>query len=171
MEMLNLLSGQLGDRSLAPVGIHCILELYDCPANLLNDVEFIKDSLRRAAQEAGATLLGDLAHQFDPQGVTALALLAESHISMHTWPENGYAAVDVFTCGHHTDPEIACRFLVQAFQAGQHGYCKLPRRTPRPALEVRGAQLPVDGAVRNAHRTTLEEAASCQEPKYVQISG
>ncbi len=133
--MMQSLSGQLGDRSLAPVGIHCILELYDCPANLLDDLVFVRQTIREAATKSQSTLLGDLAHQFEPQGVTALALLAESHISVHTWPEMGYAAADVFTCGEHTLPEAACSYLIDAFQAGSHVF----RSIPRCSTEATGA--------------------------------
>jgi S-adenosylmethionine decarboxylase len=144
--MLKSLSGQLGDRFLTPVGpsddpldgrvpasvgSHCILELYDCNQTLLNDANFIRRSLREAAMQAKATLLNEVLHQFEPQGITALALLSESHISVHTWPEVGYAALDVFTCGHHTDPEEACRYLIEAFQAGRHAMTKI-RRNPPP---------------------------------------
>ena len=79
------------------VGKHCILELYDCDSSKLNDEAFLRDTITDAAKRAGATLLNLITHRFEPQGVTGLALLAESHISIHTWPEAGYAAVDVFT--------------------------------------------------------------------------
>ena len=79
------------------VGKHCILELYDCDPSRLDDEAFIRTTITSAAKGAGATLLNLITHQFQPQGVTGLALLAESHISIHTWPESGYAAVDVFT--------------------------------------------------------------------------
>jgi S-adenosylmethionine decarboxylase len=128
--MLQSLSGQLGDKSLAPVGMHCILELYGCPSSLLDNPTFIREHLQEAAKQAKSTLLGEVLHEFEPQGVTALVLLAESHISIHTWPERGYAAVDVFTCGQHTDPERACLYLAQAFQASEHSLCKLPRKPP-----------------------------------------
>ncbi|MEM8602769.1 MAG: adenosylmethionine decarboxylase [Cyanobacteria bacterium P01_H01_bin.121] len=121
------LSGQLGDTDLAPVGKHCILELSGCPRSLLDDAEFIKQSLQAAAQVARSTLLGEIVHKFNPQGVTAIALLAESHISVHTWPERGYAAIDVFTCGEHTKPEESCRFLIQALQASGHNFQTLRR--------------------------------------------
>ncbi len=134
--MLSSLSGQLGDRFLAPVGSHCILELYDCSATLLNSAGFIQQSLREAAQQANATLLNEVLHQFEPQGITALALLSESHISIHTWPEVGYAAVDVFTCGHHTDPEQACFYLIDAFQAGHHTLSKMLRNPPPLSLSL-----------------------------------
>jgi S-adenosylmethionine decarboxylase len=74
----------------------------------------------RAAAESGSTLLSLTSHHFDPQGVTALGLLAESHISIHTWPENGYAAADVFTCGSHCDPKRACEFLAEQLQSDRH---------------------------------------------------
>ena len=79
------------------VGKHCILELYDCDSSKLDDEVFLRSAITQAAERAGATLLNLITHQFQPQGVTGLALLAESHISIHTWPEAGYAAVDVFT--------------------------------------------------------------------------
>jgi S-adenosylmethionine decarboxylase len=81
-------------------------------------------------QRAGATLLQLISHRFDPQGVTGLALLAESHLSIHTWPESGYAAVDVFTCGDHTMPELACNELVQALEAGRYSLRSFLRETP-----------------------------------------
>jgi S-adenosylmethionine decarboxylase len=71
-----------------------------------------------------------ITHRFDPQGVTGLALLAESHISIHTWPESGYAAVDVFTCGDHTMPERACQVLQTALGASRHKLTSFRRETP-----------------------------------------
>ncbi|BAD80039.1 hypothetical protein syc1849_d [Synechococcus elongatus PCC 6301] len=118
------------------VGTHCILELYGCPAELLNDADQIQANLRAAATEAGATLLQETCHRFEPQGVTALALLAESHISIHTWPESGYAAVDVFTCGSHTQPETACHFLIEAFRSRQYTLHTLRRQPPASIREV-----------------------------------
>lgn len=111
----------------APVGVHCILEMYRCAPALLNDAEFIADAVETAAQRANSTLLRFQMHQFEPHGVTAIALLAESHLTIHTWPERGYAAVDIFTCGEHTDPQLACQYLVEAFEAGDHILSVLPR--------------------------------------------
>ncbi|MGJ3247608.1 MAG: adenosylmethionine decarboxylase [Elainellaceae cyanobacterium] len=130
--MLHLPSGQLGDRSLAPVGRHCILELYGCPATRLNDTALIRELLRESAECACSTFLGDLIHQFAPHGITAVALLAESHISIHTWPEEGYAAIDVFTCGEHTQPEQACYCFIDQLEARHHSLCILPRKTHQP---------------------------------------
>ena len=99
------------------VGLHCIYELYAGNQDKLNDEAFVKEALTQAAQQSGATLISIVSHKFNPQGVTALALLSESHISIHTWPERGYAAVDAFTCGSHTDPEKACNCLRQSFDS------------------------------------------------------
>lgn len=99
------------------IGKHCILELYGCPTALLTDEKFIEALLREASKRGMSTLLKQLTHRFEPHGVTSLALLAESHISIHTWPEYGYAAVDAFTCGETADPVRACRYIAEQMQA------------------------------------------------------
>ena len=104
-------------------------ELYDCPRDLLDDETFVKDTLRQAVDRGFATLLHEVSHHFHPQGVTALGLIAESHVAIHTWPEHGYAAVDVFTCGDRADAEKACLYLVGALQASRHTIRKLTRGT------------------------------------------
>ena len=98
-------------------GKHCILELYECNSLKLNDELFVRASLINASKDANSKLLNMITHKFQPQGVTGLALLAESHISIHTWPENQYAAIDVFTCGSHTTPESACEVFIKDFEA------------------------------------------------------
>lgn len=80
------------------VGKHLILDLYECSADLLDDYEYLEDMLRTAVRMSGATLVRVIGHKFDPEGVTILALLAESHASIHTWPSQQYAAVDLYTC-------------------------------------------------------------------------
>ena len=84
------------------VGRHLILELWDCRE--LNSPDVIERALRESVEAAGAHLLDIKIHTFHPQGVTGVAVVSESHILIHTWPELGYAAVDVFTCGSNTDP-------------------------------------------------------------------
>ncbi len=120
-------SGYGGAGPLAHVGSHFILELFDCPEALLNSARHVRASVRRAAAAASSTLLHEVSHKFHPQGVTAIALLAESHISIHTWPELGYAAADTFTCGDTTTPEKACEFLIEAFQARNYVLRKIER--------------------------------------------
>ena len=79
------------------LGTHTIVELFGC--RNLNDLALVRDTLVEGAKLCGATILHTKFHQFSPQGLTGYILLAESHISIHTWPEYGYAAVDLFTCG------------------------------------------------------------------------
>jgi len=101
------------------MGHHYLLNLYMCSSSLLDDEFFLRDLLESAAIACGATVLDTVSHQFDPHGVTAICLLSESHISIHTWPERGEAAVDVFTCGG-SEPEIACGIIVDALKAKKH---------------------------------------------------
>jgi len=108
---------------------HCILDLYACDKEKLNDKAYILKTIRKAIKQARATLLKLSYHKFEPQGVTAIALLAESHISIHTWPEKGYAAVDCFTCGSHTMPEIACQVIEEMLGAKEKRLQKLKRIT------------------------------------------
>ena len=112
------------------IGRHCILELYECDHAKLNDEAFIRTTITSSAKVAGATLINLVTHSFKPQGVTGLALLAESHISIHTWPEIGYAAIDVFTCGDHTMPEKACKLLFKDFLAKNFSFKNIAREIP-----------------------------------------
>jgi len=113
--------------STSPLCRHCILELHGCAAGLLDDERYIREALSQAAVRSLSTLLRLCSHRFEPHGVTAIALLAESHISIHTWPENGYAAVDIFTCGETARPEEACAYIVDRFGAARHDLVVLPR--------------------------------------------
>lgn len=114
-------------------GSHWILEMYDCPPEVIDDLEHVRLALREAAKAARSTLLHEAAHAFEPQGVTALGLLAESHISVHTWPELGYAAADVFTCGEHATPKAACEQLAAALRAGRFELRVIDRGISAPA--------------------------------------
>jgi len=118
------------------VGKHCILELYECDSAKINDEAFIRTSLTSASKIAGAKLLNMITHRFQPQGVTGLALLAESHISIHTWPESRYAAIDVFTCGQQTMPERACELLAKEFGSRTHSLKSFLRETPEKMQSI-----------------------------------
>ncbi len=111
------------------VGKHCILELYECDQLRIDDEAFVRTVITSAAKFAGAQLLNLITHHFEPQGVTGLALLAESHISIHTWPEHGYAAIDIFTCGDHTMPEKACTFIRKEFFSQRYFLKSFDRQT------------------------------------------
>ncbi|MGB0716419.1 MAG: adenosylmethionine decarboxylase [Phycisphaerae bacterium] len=107
--------------------MHCIAELFDCPAHLLNDRDHIEQAVRDAVECGDATLLNQISFKFTPQGVTALGLISESHLSIHTWPECGYAAVDTFTCGHRANAENAVLSLVKSLGAKRYHLRKLDR--------------------------------------------
>ena len=83
---------------------------------------------------AKATVLNLMSNKFEPQGVTAIALLAESHISIHTWPESNYSAVDIFTCGRNMSPELASQYLIEALQAEEHSMRIIERNPPAVLL-------------------------------------
>lgn len=100
-------------------GRHLLADLHDCSAPL-DDPALIERSLRAAAEAARATLLDIRLHRFgEGQGVTGVALLAESHISIHSWPEHRYAALDFFLCGHRHDIDAALGVMVEALGAGE----------------------------------------------------
>ena len=94
------------------LGRHLLLELKDCNRDLLNDLDSLRELLTEAATACGAEVLGDSFHRFSPQGVSGVVVIAESHLFIHTWPEHGYAAVDIFTCGTRVKPEIAAEILM-----------------------------------------------------------
>ena len=109
---------------------HLLLELYRCDYEKLNDESFLRCTLNNAAKIANAKVLQLISNKFEPQGVTAMALLAESHLSIHTWPESNYSAVDIFTCGQNMKPEIACKYLTNALMAEEHLLRVIDRNPP-----------------------------------------
>lgn len=102
-------------ESAKSLGHHYFFEFYDCPAENLSQLEPIRHAMLTAARKAGASIVNDLFHQFSPQGVSGVVVIEESHLSIHTWPEFGYAAVDFFTCSSRTEPEMAMQYLAQFF--------------------------------------------------------
>ena len=109
---------------------HLLLELYRCDCEKLNDESFLRCILNRASKLANATVLNLISNKFEPQGVTAIALLAESHISIHTWPESNYSAVDIFTCGQNMMPELASQYLIETLIAKEHSLRVIERNPP-----------------------------------------
>lgn len=102
------------------LGIHLILELQECQPELLDDLDYVQQTLLDAAEATGATIIGNTFHKFSPQGVTGVVAIAESHLCIHTWPEYGYAAADIFTCGEGFSPHEAADIIAQKFA------CKSP---------------------------------------------
>ena len=130
-----ILSSLSNDEKLIHQSKHLLLELYRCDSEKLNDESFLRCTLNRAAKLAKATVLNLISNKFDPQGVTAIALLAESHISIHTWPESSYSAVDIFTCGQNMMPEVASQYLIEALKAEEHFLRVIERNPPLAALK------------------------------------
>lgn len=112
-------------------GRHLILEMWDCDREVLNNAKKVREILRRAAIEARATVIRVFCHEFSPEGVTGVVLLAESHLTIHTWPEEGYAAADIFTCGQSTDPQLAAQYLITGFKAKNSTTFELRRGSMR----------------------------------------
>ena len=100
-----------------PLGRHVLAEIYGCEYDILNDISRVEKIMVNAALEAGAEIREFVFHKFSPQGVSGVVVISESHLAIHTWPELGYAAVDVFTCGDKVDPWDACNFLTEQFCA------------------------------------------------------
>ena len=123
------------DEKLVHQSKHLLLELYRCDYEKLNDESFLRCTLNRAAKLAKATVLNLISNKFEPQGVTAIALLAESHISIHTWPESNYSAVDIFTCGQNMMPELASQYLIEALKAEEHYLRAIERNPPATVLQ------------------------------------
>jgi len=132
----NQIFGSLSNnKELSHKSKHLLLELYKCDYEKLNDEPFLRCSLNRAAKFAKATVLNLISNKFEPQGVTAIALLAESHISIHTWPESNYSAVDIFTCGRNMLPELASQYLIEALKAEEHSLRVIERNPPATVLK------------------------------------
>ena len=105
------------------LGIQLLIDLEECDEAILNNLNKIRELLLYAAQKGGANIIGDTFHKFDPQGITGIVSIAESHISIHTWPEFGYAAVDIFSCGQSFKEQISADILINGLK------CKNPKIT------------------------------------------
>lgn len=124
--------GAAESPSPAVLGVHTLIELWDCNAKT-NDPEAFREVLPRAATSCGATVLDILVHQFSPQGVTGVAVLAESHLSLHSWPEYNYVGADLFTCGTRLNPAAAVAVLEEFFAAKRVEVRSVPRGEFCPA--------------------------------------
>lgn len=109
------------------LGEHYLIELYDCNSDILDDLNAVKDIMLAAARKSGATIIKEFLHKFSPQGVSGVVIIAESHLAIHTWPENHYAAIDFFTCGKKVQPLLAYECLKKEFNSKQSNYKCLKR--------------------------------------------
>jgi S-adenosylmethionine decarboxylase len=118
------------------LGRHLLVEYHGCDRELLNKPDAIRAALLAAVERSGATPLHDVVHAFSPHGVTGVVVIAESHFSIHTWPEYAFAAVDLFTCGESVDPYAAFELLAKELRASSHSVVEI-RRGLLPGSEKR----------------------------------
>ncbi|MBA7630658.1 S-adenosylmethionine decarboxylase proenzyme [subsurface metagenome] len=103
-------------------GSHFLVELINCTPDRLRKVKDVKQIMRQVIQKSKSTMVRSSFHQFQPEGVTGMILIRESHIAIHTWPEEGYVAADIFTCGQEMDPYIAIEVMKDRFEAMEVRY-------------------------------------------------
>lgn len=123
-----------------PLGVHYLLELRGCDPTVINDLPEVRRILIEAAKQAKATVLDARFHQFSPQGVSGVVVVGESHLSIHTWPEYGYASADIYTCGH-TDPLQAAFYIVEALHA-KSVFCMIVGRGEHPVMDESESEPP-----------------------------
>jgi len=119
------------------LGSQYIIELYQCSSDMLDDAVQLKALMHEAALAAGATVVQQFFHKFTPQGVSGTIVIAESHLNIHTWPEYGYAAVDIFTCGESLTPRKAMELLQEKLGAKKIKFDEIKRGTDMDALTKR----------------------------------
>ncbi len=101
----------------ATLGSQIVLDLYDCETDRLDDLPWMRRAVMGAARAAGATIVQTVFHRFAPWGISGVVVIAESHLAIHVWPENRYAAVDVFTCGDQVKTELAGTYLTRKLRS------------------------------------------------------
>ena len=109
------------------LGRQILVEFYDCNTELLNNRDLIDKYLNEAVEKSGATIVTSTFHTFSPFGVSGVVVIAESHVSIHTWPEYGYAAVDIFTCGETIDPWVIHDYLKESLKSKNSSTMELKR--------------------------------------------
>ncbi|NIS59417.1 MAG: S-adenosylmethionine decarboxylase proenzyme [Proteobacteria bacterium] len=111
------------------LGRHLLTEFYGCDRETLNDSDKIKNVMEEAAIRSGASIVQSVFHLFNPHGISGVVVIAESHLAIHTWPEYGYSAVDIFTCGEEVDPWRAYHYLKEKLGAGSTSTVEMLRGT------------------------------------------
>jgi len=109
------------------LGRHLLLELFDCDGEAITSLDTVKSAMVEAAKRAQATIVDVVFHEFNPHGISGVVVIAESHLAIHTWPEYGYAAVDVFSCGDVLQPQVAADYLVEQLGASRASVVELQR--------------------------------------------
>lgn len=118
------------------LGRHLIVEYAECNCELLNNIELLEQYMNESVRKAGATIVSSRFHNYNPQGVSGVVVIAESHLSIHTWPEYGYAAVDFFTCGDDVDPYKAFEYMKKMLGSKTASIKELKRGIPSDHDEI-----------------------------------
>ncbi|UCE23230.1 MAG: S-adenosylmethionine decarboxylase proenzyme [Candidatus Zixiibacteriota bacterium] len=118
------------------LGRHLVAELSGCNRKTLDNLPLLEELLNESVRRSGATIVKSVFHRYNPQGVSGVVVIAESHISIHTWPEYGYAAVDFFTCGDTVDPYRAFEYLKDALDSNNAHLSELKRGMPSATDEI-----------------------------------
>jgi S-adenosylmethionine decarboxylase len=134
------------------LGTHLLVELRECNKKTLNNVQEVQHILLNAAKVAEATIVESVFHEFSPFGISGMVVIAESHLSIHTWPEYAYAAIDIFTCGNALKPERAVQYLTKKFQSNSTSVVEVKRGIISPENK----ELP--------HKAGVKEFASSLNP-------
>ncbi|GGB62570.1 adenosylmethionine decarboxylase [Virgibacillus dakarensis] len=109
------------------LGHHIVSDLWGCNVRKLINKTYLENELVSAAEKSGATVCGVFFHEFSPQGISGVVILAESHLSVHSFPEHGYASIDIYTCGRHVQPELAIQYLYSSLEAKYNNCRELVR--------------------------------------------
>jgi len=121
---------------LQAMGRHVLAEIYGCSFEVLNNARKVEEIMVKAALEAGAEVRECVFHKFSPQGVSGVVVISESHLAIHTWPELGYAAVDVFTCGDTVNPWDACDYMTEKFGGNKVTATEIQRGFEQPPHQL-----------------------------------
>jgi S-adenosylmethionine decarboxylase len=123
-------------------GRHVAVDTWGADFELLTNAEWLQAQMVEAAEACGATVLSVQSKQFEPQGATVLVLLSESHLSIHTYPEKGFAALDCYTCGETVDPQVAIDAMIAVLKPDRVYAKKLIRGVGELQVETPNVQLP-----------------------------
>ncbi len=116
-----------GTMLMDTMGRHVIAELWGCDSEKLNDMKFIEETFVDAALKSGAEIREVAFHKFAPHGVSGVVIISESHLTIHSFPEHGYASIDVYTCGDRIDPNVAADYISEALGAKKRENLEVPR--------------------------------------------
>ena len=114
------------------LGRHVIAEFYECNVDAIKDVKSVQEAMVGAAKATNATIVDVIFHSFSPYGISGVIVIAESHLAIHTWPEYGFASVDIYTCGEEVQPWKAYDFLEEAFGAKNVSVMEMKRGIMKP---------------------------------------